>query len=153
MTVPHHHSHGPANRGRRVLETAAPLFLVEPGGPIRGGIVVLHDVHGLTEEIERYCRELAADGWLAVAPYHYYEAGGREYHDPDAAHAAYTERDSAQFQSDVHACIDYLTTHRGLPRQDVQVRGFGVGGQLAAWARDARNPATPTPHRSPKERS
>lgn len=153
MTVPQHHSHGPANRGRRVLETAAPLFVVEPNGPIRGGVVVLHDMYGLTEEIERHCRALAAGGWLPVAPYHYYEAGGREYCDPDTARTAYTERDPMQLRSDVDACIDYLTTRRGLPHQDVHIRGFGAGEQLAAWARDTRRLAASTTDPPRTERS
>src|SRR5579884_896183 len=75
----HHHAHGPANRRRRILRTAAPLYVVEPRGPVRGGVVLLHDVTGLTAKIERHARELAGEGWLVAAPIHYYETGGRVY--------------------------------------------------------------------------
>src|SRR5699024_11616383 len=85
----HHHSHGPANRRQRVLDTAAPLFVEEPRDAATSGVIVLHDVYGLTADVERYCRELAGAGRLAVAPYHYYDTGGHEHTaDADARAAA-----------------------------------------------------------------
>jgi dienelactone hydrolase len=71
-----HLAHGPANRRRRVLETAAPLFVCEPSEAPRGGVIVVHDVLGLTHDAEAACRRLARGGWLAVAPFLYHQHGG-----------------------------------------------------------------------------
>ncbi|TCP45804.1 dienelactone hydrolase family protein [Tamaricihabitans halophyticus] len=139
MTSPtaaiHHHSHGPANRRKQVLETAAPLFVVPPQpGPVRGGVVVLHDLAGLTEEVERCCRWLAAEGWLAVAPYHYYESGGRGRAEPLVPSYARHPLSADGLRTDVVAAVDYLVRRRGLPAESLSVLGFGTGGHLAGWA-------------------
>lgn len=137
MSVPttaHHHTHGPANRRRQVRETAAPLFVVAPQGPIRGGVVVLHDAAGLTEDIERYCKELADDGWLAVAPYHYYESGGRGERDHEVPDYARHPLTTEGLRADVRAALHYLEHRRGLPAGTLSVLGFGMGGYLAGWA-------------------
>lgn len=131
---PHHHSHGPANRRRRVLPTAAPLFVEEPSGPVRGGVIVLHDIFGLTDYIEHYCRLLAQSGWLAVAPYHYYDVGGREYSDVSTALAALGRLSTRGLTDDVAAGLAYLTERRGLDNRSVAVLGFSMGAHLAAWA-------------------
>lgn len=126
----HAHSHGPANRRRRILSTAAPLYVVAPRGPVRGGLVLLHDRAGLTGEIERCAQRLAGDGWLVVAPYHYYDTGGRVYADP--AQAPRPTEDS--LRADVRAALDHLVERRGLPATRLAVVGLGAGGRLAAWA-------------------
>lgn len=130
----HHHPHGPANRGRRVLATAAPLFVQEPLGPARGGVIVLHDVFGLTEHIEHYCRSLAGQGWLAVAPYHYYDTGGRVYPELETARAALGHLTAHSLWTDVAGASHYLTERRGVPGGSVTVVGFSLGGYVAAWA-------------------
>ncbi|MBO0849572.1 MAG: dienelactone hydrolase family protein [Pseudonocardia sp.] len=162
MTAPaHHHAHGPANRRRRIVRTAAPLFVVEPAGPVRGGALVLHGAAGLTEEVERYCRDLALGGRLAVAPYHYYESGGREYPDPATAPELATEA----LHEDATAALDYLVRRRGLGTGRIRAHGFGAGVGLARWmaahhpiasaVRAVPEPAQPTepttPGRSPAE--
>lgn len=137
MSVPttaHHHSHGPANRRRRVVETAAPLFVVAPQGPIRGGVVVLHDAAGLTEDIEWYCQDLAEAGWLAAAPYHYYESGGRGEYEHEVPDYARHPPAPAGLCADVRAALRYLEHRRGLLPETLSVLGFGMGGYLAAWA-------------------
>jgi carboxymethylenebutenolidase len=130
----HHHSHGPANRGARVLDTAAPLFVVRPEGPIRGGLVVLHDTPGLTEDIEAYCRSAARDSWLAVAPYHYYECGGRGEQDPAVPGYARTTLSTESLHTDVTGALHYLTGRRGLAPDTLAVLGIGMGADLATWA-------------------
>ncbi|WP_051580203.1 dienelactone hydrolase family protein [Pseudonocardia acaciae] len=149
-------THGPANRRRRILRTAAPLFVVEPAGPVRGGAIVLHDAAGLTEDVEAYCRDLALDGRLAVAPFHYYETGGREYPDPAAAPELTTE----SLHEDATAALDYLVGRRGLGADQISAHGFGTGVHLARWTA-AHHPIaaavsvtpepTTTPGRSPAE--
>ncbi|MFB4319492.1 dienelactone hydrolase family protein [Actinomadura sp. 21ATH] len=130
-----HLSHGPANRGRRVLQTAAPLFVREPwsGVDVRGGVVVLHDVLGVTDLAEDVCRRLARDGRLAVSPYLYYERGGPAF---DTAELAVARREMERLRgedlaADIDGAISYLKG-RGVSR--VAVAGFSMGGYLATWA-------------------
>ncbi len=59
-----------------MLETAAPLFVCEPSGAARSGVIVVHDVLGLTHDAEAAGRHLARAGWLSVAPFLFHEHGG-----------------------------------------------------------------------------
>lgn len=127
---PHHHSHGPANRRRRILETTAPLFVEEPSVGNGRGSIVLHDVFGLTGDVEAYCRKLAACGLLTVAPYHYYDIGGREYACGDATSAA-DRLTPRGLHDDVVGALDYLVRRRGLSTGEISVVGFGMGADLA----------------------
>lgn len=130
----HHSSHGPANRRRRVLQTAAPLFLREPIGIPRGTVIALHDVFGVTEYAEDACRRLARDGWLAVCPYFYYEHGGPAFDATDLAPARgeMTRLTPESLAADIAGAHHYLTARRGLPAP--AIIGFSMGGYLATWA-------------------
>jgi len=43
-------------------------YIAAPAGPIRGGIVIVQEIFGLTANILRTADSYAADGYLAVAP-------------------------------------------------------------------------------------
>lgn len=126
-----HLAHGPANRRRRVLETAAPLFVREPGRAPRGGVIVIHDVLGLTHDAEAACRALARNGWLAVAPFLYHEHGGPAFPLSSLAdaRAELVRLSLPGLEADLAAAASYLTA-RGCG--GVAVAGFGTGGYLAA---------------------
>lgn len=132
----HTHAHGPANRGRRVLKTAAPLFVREPDGPARGGAIVLHDVFGVSDYVEEYCRRLAAEGWLAVAPYLYYEYGGRDFRPEQlgTARAAMESLHPDDLEADIDGAVDHLVRRCGLDTARCTATGFSMGGYLATWA-------------------
>ncbi|RRO19935.1 hypothetical protein EIL87_02840 [Saccharopolyspora rhizosphaerae] len=132
----HHHAHGPANRGRRVLRTAAPLFVRFPRTRAGAAVVVLHDAYGLTAPIEDGCRALARRGYVAVAPYLYYETGGKEFRPehPDTAHAAMSLLDPEDLAADVAGALDHLSTRLGFPARATAVLGVGTSGDLATRA-------------------
>lgn len=132
-TVAHHHAHGPANRRRRVLETAAPLFVRFPDRLADTAVVVLHDVFGLTEPVEQCCRMLAALGHLAVAPYFYYETGGREFTptEPATAQLAWSRLVESGLRADVTGALDHLERRCGIPAASTAVLGIGAGAELA----------------------
>lgn len=134
--VDHHHAHGPANRGRRVLETSAPLFVRWPETPPRTAVVVLHDVYGLTGDVERRCATLAAHGQLAVAPYFYYETGGREFTttSPERARRAWARLTEASKLADVAGALDHLRRRCGIPPESITLLGIGAGADVAAAA-------------------
>lgn len=132
----HHHAHGPANRGRRVLRTTAPLFVRFPATPARAAVVVLHDVYGLTESVENHCRTLASCGYVAVAPYMYYDTGGREFRadHEETARAAMSLLTPNGLAADVSGALDYLGRRAGIPVSATGLLGVGMGGYLVSRA-------------------
>lgn len=139
MTAPatvvehHHHSHGPANRGRRVLETSAPLFVRFPDRLAETAVIVVHDAYGLTTPIEDCCRALARLGHLAVAPILYYETGGRAFttDQPGIARAAWDRLRPADIVADVHGAVDYLERRCGIPPSSTALLSIGAGAPPA----------------------
>jgi dienelactone hydrolase len=132
----HHHSHGPANRRRRVLETAAPLFVRFPTTLADSGVVVLHDVYGLTESVEQCCRALARLGHLAVAPIFYYQCGGRAYTSDRllAARSAWSRLTHEDLAADIAGALDYLQRRCGIPASQIALAGIGSSVRLAETA-------------------
>ncbi|MEV0050609.1 dienelactone hydrolase family protein [Saccharopolyspora shandongensis] len=132
----HHHAHGPANRGRRVLRTAAPLFVRFPRTRLRTAVVVLHDAYGLTEPIEHCCRALARNGHVAVAPYLYYETGGKEFRpeNEETARAAMSSLAADDLAADIAGALDHLASRLGIPARATGALGVGETGPLATRA-------------------
>jgi Dienelactone hydrolase family len=114
MQPEHHHGHGPANRGRVVLTTAAPLFVCEPLTRPEAAVIVLHGRRGLTEAFERGLRAIAARGYLVAAPFHYFRDGGPEYVDESAARDAYSALATEDIDADVDAAVGHITERLGL---------------------------------------
>jgi carboxymethylenebutenolidase len=136
MDHEHHHAHGPANRRRLVLTTAAPLFLCEPVADGRRGavstavdaavstavntavstaVVALHGPRGITAEFERGLRAVAASGCLVAAPFHYFRDGGPEYVTGPSARAAYAALAEDDIDADVDAAIEHVVGRLRLP--------------------------------------
>ncbi|MER7011589.1 dienelactone hydrolase family protein [Saccharopolyspora sp. NPDC000359] len=136
LITEHHHAHGPANRGRRVLRTSAPLFVCFPDTAPRAAAVVLHDIYGLTEPVEDLCRKLARCGYVAVAPLLYYENGGREFRPENTgtAEAAMALLRAEDLAADVAGALSHLRDRVGVPARSTGVLGIGMGGHLATWA-------------------
>ncbi|HVT66966.1 MAG TPA: hypothetical protein VHF26_04395, partial [Trebonia sp.] len=109
MEPEHHHAHGPANRGRIVLTTAAPLFVCEPPAPAGGAVIALHGPHGLTAEFEWGLRAVAAQGYLVAAPIHYFRDGGHEYVSDVTARRAYAALADQDMDADVDAAVNHVT--------------------------------------------
>jgi carboxymethylenebutenolidase len=126
------YGHPPANRGRRVLAMAAPLFVCEPDGDIRGGAIVLHDLFGITEYTEDTCRWLARTGLLAISPYLYHQRGGPAFDSGERATARghMTGLTADDMTDDIDAALHYLRARTAGP---AVVIGYGMGAQLATW--------------------
>lgn len=52
----------------RLDERHARAYVAEPEEPVRGRVLVVHDAYGLTPHIRFLCDELAAHGFVAIAP-------------------------------------------------------------------------------------
>lgn len=92
----------------------------------RGGIVVIQEWWGLTDDIQEIADRYAVEGFVAFAPdlYHGYVA-----EEPDDArkHAMELERDVAA--QEIDAAIGWLKEERGLSK--VGAVGYCMGGGLA----------------------
>ncbi|MEU6696403.1 dienelactone hydrolase family protein [Pseudonocardia sp. NPDC046786] len=106
------------------------LSVAEPDGPLRGGVVVLHEARGVTEIVRRIVDRLAADGWLAVAPHLY-----RGDDDPDAGDDdTVAERvGSLTFQQVLDDCDTTFgwLADTGVEADRMGVLGFDLGGTVA----------------------
>jgi carboxymethylenebutenolidase len=52
-----------------------PGYLAEPAGPIKGALIVIHEVWGLTDHIKSIADRFAGEGYLALAPDLFYGNG------------------------------------------------------------------------------
>jgi carboxymethylenebutenolidase len=103
---------------------SVPLTVAEPAGAALGGLVVLHEGHGVTDDVDGVLTALAAEGWLAVAPHLFHRGGGDG---PDGDVVALT---AAGVLEDCDAAFAWLGA-RGTPADRVGVLGFDLGGAVA----------------------
>lgn len=115
-------------------------FECEPpaGTPVRGGLVLLHEIFGITRKIRRYAQDYANEGLHVLAPDLFWRSGRRVElgHDPESmkqAMARLKTFDDEAAVDDVAAAVNSLRArHPGLP---VSILGFCLGGKLAVMAR------------------
>ncbi|WP_019811572.1 dienelactone hydrolase family protein [Saccharomonospora halophila] len=107
MTQTHTHDYERAD-GRGVTMTYA-----EPDGAVRGGLVVLHEVGGVTDEARILVSSLAAEGWLAVTPH---------LQDLDGRHSG------QDLLSVTDTTLAWLVDDRGIRGDLLGVVGFDLGG-------------------------
>ncbi|MFD4368988.1 dienelactone hydrolase family protein [Rhodococcus sp. NPDC058521] len=97
-----------------------PLTAVEPDGPARGGIVVLHESREFTEQFLELMKSLAMEGWVAVAPHLFHR---------EPAHSC-AEVFGDHLFSDFDATFDWLVG-RGVYEDCIGVLGFDDAGTAA----------------------
>jgi carboxymethylenebutenolidase len=119
--------------------TRLPAYLARPpADPAPSGVIVVHELFGVNPDIRGVADDLAAAGFLTVAP---------EFYHRDAAPGRWLERDDAgreegfgylrrlgrdQALADVAAAMAWLRAQPGIER--VAVVGFSAGGHLAYLA-------------------
>ncbi len=111
---------------------SVPLTIVEPDSAPRGGIVVLQETRGVTEDVQRLAAALAGEGWLAVAPHLYHREG--ENHGGDGALAALSGETVLE---DCDAAFAWLAD-RGVGADRIGVMGFDLGGSVALVVASSR---------------
>ena len=119
--------------------TSLPAYLARPAtmtAPI--GVIVVHELFGVNPDIRGVTDDLAAAGYLSIAP---------EFYHRDAAPGRWLERDDAgrqegfgylhqlgrdQALADVAAAMSWLRSEPGIDR--IAVVGFSAGGHLSYLA-------------------
>lgn len=114
-------------------------YEVMPSGVIRGGVVVLHEIFGLTDPVLASCHRFARDGYVALAPALHQRVAGRNHVFPDSpagieegrrlrARLGWPEVTDLPLM-DVDACVKRLSSHGR-----VSVLGYCWGGTLSFLA-------------------
>jgi carboxymethylenebutenolidase len=106
-------------------------YLAHPGkGPNRG-VVMIHDVWGLSEHTRDLARRLAQEGFAVLALDLYRREGEVEIEDPGAWMRGLSD---PQVLADVQAGVDFLAGHPASRGRGIGVTGFCMGGMYALLA-------------------
>lgn len=111
-------------------ELAVTVGEPESAAAVRGGIVVLHSSHGVTERTERIVEGLAGEGWLTVAPHLFHREGAPRFDDETSASEGATLVSGASVLADSDAAFGWLADH-GVPSDRMGVLGFDLGATAA----------------------
>lgn len=110
-----------------------PAYHAEPEGQRRGGLVLIHEIFGVTEHIRELCDEYAGEGYEVLAPnlFDRVEPGcALSYTGADwqrAVQIAREHHDWEQGLRDTQRCIDWLKREGG----PVFIVGYCFGGSVA----------------------
>lgn len=116
------------------------IFLARPTTPQLGGVVVVQEAFGLTNHIREVCEQLAAAGFLAVAPAMFHRAddqlfGYDEYEKLGPVIMAMT---IDGINTDIDAAISFLQEN-GCSTSSIGIVGFCMGGSIALQTAARRN--------------
>lgn len=106
-------------------------YLAHPGGPAGGaspGVVVIHDVWGLSDHTRDVARRFAAAGFVALAVDLYRRLPAVEIQDPGRWIRGLSDPLALE---EVQAGIDFLAAHPAVSGRRVGVVGFCMGGMYA----------------------
>ena len=106
-------------------------YRADPDGAVRGGVVVIQEVFGLTDHIQRVTDGFAAEGFVAIAPamFDRVEPGLQlDYSDVETGRETMLQLDQDQAVLDMQAALDALGTERRA------VVGYCWGGAMADLA-------------------
>lgn len=120
--------------------SALRMTVAEPENAVRGGLVVLHEVRGVTDTIHGLVSSLAEEGWLAVAPYIYHCDDGHgdvEHFDSDQTGERLDQLSGESVLADTDAACLWLAQHDIAPDR-IGVIGFDLGGAVALVVASSR---------------
>jgi carboxymethylenebutenolidase len=112
--------------------SALRLTVAEPVGPIRGGIVVLHEGRGMTDAVRGMVQGLAAEGWLTVAPHLYHRDDTDEIgeDDGDRVRDQIGRLETGEVMADTDTAFGWLADH-DITADRMGVLGFDIGASVA----------------------
>ena len=106
-------------------------YLAHPGAGSQPGVVMIHDVWGLSDHTRDLARRLAAEGFGVLALDLYRREREVRIDNPGRW---MRELSDPQVLSDVQAGVAYLTQHPATAGQGIGVVGFCMGGMYALLA-------------------
>lgn len=110
-----------------------PLTVSAPSRAVGPGVVVLHEIWGVTPAIAEATSRLAKAGYAAAAPHLYHRQEDPLPTSGKVSEALRLRRTltAAGIESDVRGAVDYLAAAGA---SKVAVLGFSMGGTIALWA-------------------
>jgi carboxymethylenebutenolidase len=114
----------------RAEEVELGHLVVPEGGPHRG-VVLIHDVWGVSDHTRDLARRLAGDGFAVLAIDLYRRAPPRKIENPGAFMRALSD---PEVLADVRAAVAFLADHPACAGHGVGVTGFCMGGMYALLA-------------------
>jgi len=109
-------------------------YLAEPTPGSGPGVLVLHAWWGLTEPFRQVCDQLAAEGFVALAPDLYRGKTTASVEEAEALVEALNQ-DEERVRGDIAAAVQFLhrheATHLSDDRSKLAVVGFSLGGAYA----------------------
>jgi carboxymethylenebutenolidase len=93
------------------------------------GVIVIHEIFGLTDWVRTVVDDFAARGYVAIAPDLLSRRGGTP--DPDAARRLISELPQDSLWVDLDATFDYLGSRAAVRDAAIGVIGFCWGGRRA----------------------
>jgi len=108
------------------------LFEARPDGEARGAVIVVQEAFGVNDYIEAVARNLAIEGYHAVAPHLFHRAGGGTvpYGDFSKVIEKYQGLDDDAILRDLDATLQYLR-QEGWSDNRIGVVGFCFGGRVS----------------------
>jgi carboxymethylenebutenolidase len=108
------------------------LSVADPDGPVRGGIVVLHESRGMTDVVRWLVHSLALEGWQVVAPHLYHRDDADELGADDAEQVRdqVSRLTGASVMADTDTAFGWLADH-DISADLMGVIGFDLGGSVA----------------------
>jgi carboxymethylenebutenolidase len=112
-----------------------PAYEVAPERRAKGGVVVVQEALGVTPHIEDMARQLAADGWHAVAPALFHRQGAPvfNYEDAELVMPLMDQLNREDITTDLTATFDHLE-RTGFNEANTAVIGFCMGGTVTFFA-------------------
>jgi carboxymethylenebutenolidase len=107
--------------------------LARPLGPSRGALILIPDVHGISDLYRRIAGRFAAAGYLALVLDLYVRQGKPTLRDPEAVARWIGGLDDRRVLGDVEAAVRHLAGRPDGPGAPA-IAGFCVGGQYALMA-------------------
>ncbi len=110
-----------------------PLTVCAPSHAVRRGVVVLHEIWGVTPSIGAVTMRLAEAGYAAVAPHLYHRQDNPIPASGKVNEALRLRRTltAPGIESDVRGAVEYLAAAGAIK---IAVLGFSMGGTIALWA-------------------
>jgi carboxymethylenebutenolidase len=106
------------------------LTVADPDGPVRGGIVVLHESRGITDGVRWLVHSLAMEGFRTVAPHLYHRDGLSETDSDEQARATIDRLTGESVMADTDTAFGWLADQE-IGADRMGVIGFDLGGSVA----------------------
>ena len=96
------------------------------------GLLLIHEDHGLNEQLRGVARRLAAEGFFVLAIDHLSRQGGvASFASPEAVVAAFEDVADEDVVQDLEAATSYLRSHPLVEPNRIGILGFRWGGERA----------------------